>query len=529
MVIDAKEIRKVLKWSEAGLSQRTIAGKLSISKTTVQRVLCRASDLDITSVEAEQKNDKDLLAAFFPAREITVRFKKMPDFKEIHDRITHTKHRSVMHEWIDYKEKNPDGYEYSRFCQLYRNWCNEFQVHPKLLTNEVPGQCMYLDWAGDTITCRFGKSDKPVTVYFFVTSLGASELPYVEPFLSMDAQHYAEATIHALGFYGGIPKYVVPDNTKAAVIRNRDYEFELHELFEEMEDYYGYTVLPARPKKPTDKNDVEANVHYSEDYIISDMKLDESKFRSLEEVRAVCAIKLDKLIRRKFRGTNYSRYDWFREVDYPELMPKKKDFVLYRHEYVKVPASYHIHIKHDPEQYSVPYQYIGKEVILKYSDKELYVEDEKTGEIIAEWKRVYNTGLNTVNTLPEHRPPNHQIAVDLKIKDSQWYREQAAKIGPNTLRAINIMLDANQDHPEAIYRSCMGVISQAWNSNKNKYSHSELEEACKAAIDMKSVHYGTIHHYLQSKRSEAKQNSNYSNNRKHLPEHSNIRDNSIYK
>lgn len=528
MTMSSSRIRRILEWSEGGMSQRQIAAKLGIGKGTVQRITTKADDLHLTSVEAHSFGDHDLVILFYPSKGEKLRFKVVPDYMDIHNRITHTKHRSLMHEWLDYRRINPDGYEYARFCQLYSEWCGEMEVHPKLLTDEVPGQCIYLDWAGDTIECIFEGINKPVTVYFFVTSLGASELPYVEPMISMDAMHYASAFIHALDYYGGIPKYVIPDNTKAAVIWNRDKEFELNPLFEEMEDYYGYTVLPARPYSPTDKNDVEANVHRAEDYIISDLKLDELKFKSLDEVKAACRMKLDQMVTRKFKGTDFSRLEWFRKIDYPELMPKKKDFVLYHHEYVTVPASYHVHIKHDQQQYSVPYKYIGHEVILKYSDTDLFVEDKDTGEIIAQWNRVHRTDLNTVNTLDGHRPPNHQIAMALKVKDSEWYREQAAGIGPNTLKAINIMLEAHKTHPEAIYRACMGVISLAWNSNRNKCTYAELEKACDAAIRMKSVHYKTIKNYIRTEREEKKENAARAD-RKHLPEHSNIRDNSIYK
>jgi hypothetical protein len=386
---------------------------------------------------------------------------------------------------------------------------------------------MYIDWAGDTITCQFDDEDKPVTIYFFVTSLGASELPYVEPFKGQSVSEYCQGVVDALDYYGGIPKYVVPDNTRTAVIRNRDQEFELQQTFEEMENYYGYTVLPARPVSPTDKNDAESNVHGSEDYIISDLMLDEARFKSFSEVQAACTMKLNELAMHKFRHTDYNRLQWFRKVDFPYLMPHKKDFIPYSHELETVPASYHVHLKHDPHQYSVPYQYIGHDVILKYSFTELIVEDKDSGNVIAKWPRFYGTRLDTIHTLDAHRPPNHQIAVALRVKDGPWYLEQAAKIGPWTHKAVQIMLDSHKDHPEAIYRACMAVVSSAWNGNKHKCTYGELEQACRSAIEMKSVHWKNIKACLQVQKEEKKEYP--SEDRKHLPSHSNIRDGSIYK
>lgn len=527
MVINAYKIRKILLFNESGMSQRGIARKLSIGRGSVERLLSKAEVMRMTSVEARLMKDEELMNMFFPSLKVIRRTKELPDFKAVHDRITHTSHRSVMHEWSDYKKIHPDGYEYSRFTQLYKEWCGEMKVHPKLLMNEVPGQCMYVDWAGDTITCHFQGDAEPTKIYFFVTSLGASELPYVEPFSSMELENYVAGTVNALKYYGGIPKYVVPDNTKTAVTQNKDKEFQLQRVFEEMENYYGYTVLPARPLSPTDKNDVEANVHLSEDNIISDMKLKEDKYTSVEEVKNDCAVLLSEMILKKFKHTGYNRLQWFQDVDFPHLQPLKKDFILYSHEYVTVPASYHVHIKHDPHQYSVPYQYIGHEVILKYSFTDLIIEDKESGNEIARWPRFYSTSLDTVHTMPEHRPPSHQIAAALRVKDAQWYREQAGRIGPWTLKAVNTMLDHYKNHPEAIYRACMAVVSSVWDKSKNRYTYAELEKACMTAVKMDSVHWKTIKHCLQEVRTSGSSTGNHP--RQHLPEHSNIRDKSIYK
>ncbi|MDY4640371.1 MAG: hypothetical protein SO412_01280, partial [Erysipelotrichaceae bacterium] len=47
-------------------------------------------------------------------------------------------------------------------------------------------------------------------------------------------------------------KYVVPDNTKCATVKNHQTEVILNKVYEDMQEHYGYVVLPARPKAPTD-------------------------------------------------------------------------------------------------------------------------------------------------------------------------------------------------------------------------------------------------------------------------------------
>jgi transposase len=51
--------------------------------------------------------------------------------------------------WQEYREANPDGYRYSRFCDLYQRWQKKFDVvmRQKHKADEKP----FIDWAGATI------------------------------------------------------------------------------------------------------------------------------------------------------------------------------------------------------------------------------------------------------------------------------------------------------------------------------------------------------------------------------------------
>ena len=47
------------------------------------------------------------------------------------------------------REKNPDGYRYSRFCDLYRRWLRRQEV--VLRQEHRAGEKLFVDYAGDTI------------------------------------------------------------------------------------------------------------------------------------------------------------------------------------------------------------------------------------------------------------------------------------------------------------------------------------------------------------------------------------------
>ena len=59
--------------------------------------------------------------------------------------------------------------------------------------------------------------------------------------------------VRAFEFYQGVPKLVVPDNTKTGVTKACRYDPDLNPTYQEMAMHYGVGVVPARPYKPRDK------------------------------------------------------------------------------------------------------------------------------------------------------------------------------------------------------------------------------------------------------------------------------------
>ena len=523
----AEVIRMIVRDTEGGASQRELSRMYQIGKGTVGRILDKAKVNDVTSMELGKMTDDEVINTFYPSRQNARRDKKVPDFKEIHDRICMTKHRSMYHEWTDYRKANPEGYSYSRFMELYVEWCHNFKVRPVMLDNEIPGRCVYVDWAGDTVTVQLDGYTKPQTIYFFVTSCGASELPYVEPFLNTKEESYIDGTVHALRFYGAVPERLVPDNCKTAIENNDIYEFTPNSAYAEMAGYYDCKIIPARPVSPTDKNDVEANVYRSEDWIISDVEVHKKEFRTFEEIKDFCAIKLDEMNLKNFKKTKFNRLDWFRNTDLPHMRPLKvKDFVLKSRYTVTVPSNYHVQLKDDPHQYSVPYQYIGQEVEILYDEHTLdvYKANRKPKDKpIVSWERSHSDGLDLIHTIPAHRPASHQFAVELKEHTSYWYLNEAKKIGPHTYTVIQEML-TSKSTPDEMFRSCLSLLYLVKPDGKRHATVSELESACKQALEMNSVHFTTIYNNIKMCRSEKKEETK----KESLPEHENIRPGNTY-
>src|SRR5712675_987834 len=51
--------------------------------------------------------------------------------------------------WDEYIERDPEGYRYSRFCELYRSWESKLSV--TMRQTHVGGDKLFVDYAGDTV------------------------------------------------------------------------------------------------------------------------------------------------------------------------------------------------------------------------------------------------------------------------------------------------------------------------------------------------------------------------------------------
>jgi transposase len=51
--------------------------------------------------------------------------------------------------WEEQRAVHPDGYGYSRFCELYRAW--EARLSPTMRQSHVAGERLFVDYAGTTL------------------------------------------------------------------------------------------------------------------------------------------------------------------------------------------------------------------------------------------------------------------------------------------------------------------------------------------------------------------------------------------
>jgi len=214
-------IREVLRLAATGTSNRMVSGCLGIARSTVADVLERAEAAGLTWPLAPEIGDAELAQALYqrPARSphLGARRHAEPDWAAIHLELKRP-HVTLALLYEEYRAQHPVGYGYSRFCELYRGF--EEKLAPTMRQTHVAGDKLYVDFAGGTVPVMVDKLKGTIRqAQIFVACLGASSYTYVEATWGQTTADWVGAQASALGFFGGSPRLIVPDNPRAAIAK----------------------------------------------------------------------------------------------------------------------------------------------------------------------------------------------------------------------------------------------------------------------------------------------------------------------
>ena len=241
-----RQVRDVLRLNGAGVSGNEIARRVGVASSTVRLTLRRLAAAGLGWPLPAETTDAALEAQLFTAvgTKQGHRRRAEPDWAALHRELKR-KHVTLQILWDEYIEQNPDGYRYSRFCELYRTWAAHVSV--TMRQRHAGGDKLFVDYAGDTVPVivdRLTGKTRPAQV--FVAVLGASSFTYAEASWSQALADWIGAHTRTFEAIGGVPKLLVPDNTKVAIIKACLYEPQVNRTYADMAAHYDTAILPAR-------------------------------------------------------------------------------------------------------------------------------------------------------------------------------------------------------------------------------------------------------------------------------------------
>jgi transposase len=214
-----RQVRDVMRLKATGVAIREIARRVGAAPSTVRLTIRRLEAAGLSWPLPADMTDSALEQRLFTSAGTKVGHRRHaePDWPTVH-RDLKRKHVTLSIIWEEYIDRHPDGYRYSRFCELYRAW--EGRLSVTMRQSHTAGEKLFVDYAGDGVPVVVDRLTGEIRkAQIFVAVLGASNFTYSEATWTQGLADWIGAHVHAFEAIGGVPRLLVPDNTKVAVIK----------------------------------------------------------------------------------------------------------------------------------------------------------------------------------------------------------------------------------------------------------------------------------------------------------------------
>lgn len=444
---------------------RQIARSLGRSRTTVRDRIAQAEKAGFGRegpVWTAAGWRAALVAAAAERGDTETRFPLRMSLAPLHDEIAASLAASTMTTvWQRLRDAGRTSVSFPTFRRFVMQQIRS--VDPARLTVLLPdpafGEAMEIDYG------RLGMWTDPQgarrrTVWAFVATLRASGMHFVRPVLTMDRRTWITCHQEARTFFGGSPKFWIPDNLKTGVLKADLYEPRLNRAYRELAEHHGAIIDPARALHPKDKPRVERAVPYVRDSFWSGRH-----FSSFEEiVQAALVWSRETAPRRRHRVHGVPVRLLFDERERPALLAlPSRPFALVEWKEAKVHPDCHVAI--DRVLYSVPWQHVGKSLQARISSSLVELFD---GDVLV--KTHVRDGRRR-QTDQADLPPDK---VAFLMRTPAWCRRRANEIGTASAALVDDLL-------------AQGGLTrlrevQALLRLSDKYDTARLEAACALAL-----------------------------------------------
>lgn len=479
-----RKIREVLRLHGLGLNKQQIHRSTGLARSTIRECLARAEHAGVPSPAPDLLGDVELERLLFGDPSPPSTGKVMPDFACVKRELAGKGVTlQLVHAEYEADVGAQDAYSYSRFCELFR-------VHeratksPTMRQRHVAGEKVFVDWTGMTVEIIDRPTGEVIDAQIFVGSMGASSFTHARAYRSQRQRDWQMAHVHLFESLGGVPRIVVPDNTKTGVTHPHHYDPDVNLAYADLARHYDVAVIPTRVVKPQDKAKVENAVLQVERHVLAPLR--KLTFFGIDELNDAMGPLIDALNTRTMRDYDASRRELFEQLDKPalRLLPAER----YQHaEWSRAKVGPDYHVKVDGHFYSVPYTLIGTRIEIRHTANTVEIFD-KGMRVSAHARSFAAPGAFT--TRASDMPDSHR-------RHAEWTPQRierwaASEAGPHAARAVARIM-ADKPHPEQGFRSALGVIRLG-----KRYGADRLERACERALKHGAVRYRSIENILKS-------------------------------
>jgi transposase len=518
-VKEMQTVRAILQLMQRQVSLNKIAGQLHLARRTVRKYAKIARQSGYQVDELLVLDDPSLCAVMYPPA--------APVAPDINSRCAYflsrikyyteeLKRKGVTRQllWKEYQQDYPVGYSYSQFCYLLEQHQRIKQA--TMHFEHQPADKMLLDFAGGKLHYTDPETGEVKAVPVLIAVLPFSGYSFAIALADATLPQLVKGLNKCVTWFGGLTVYAKFDNMAQVVKRSCRYEPVFTEMILQWSMHYGIGLLTARVRKPRDKAHVENEVKLTYQRIYAPLR--DRVFFSLAELNSAIEEQLRQHHHEPFQKETFNRQQLFESQEKPLLSALPSALYELKHKVqAKVCQDYHIILGEDWHHYSVPYQYIGKQldVIYDIDTVEIYHLHQRVALHRRSFKRRGWT------TLKEHMPEAHQKVQEQRGWNKDDFLQKAAGIGPDTLAFMEALFQS-RTFTEQCFQASLGIMRLA-----KTYGPQRLEAACKRAVAFRTYSYRIIHTILNNNMDKEELPS-VQGMLFQIPEHENVRGSGFY-
>ncbi len=416
----------------------TIASQLGVHHSVVRRVLCQAG---LTPVKGEAR--KSMVDDYLDF--ILEKLEKYPTLpaSRLYQMVRQRGYRG-----------RPDH---------FRHIVARHRPRPKheafLRLRTLIGEQAQADW-GYFGTLTIGRATRKL--WAFVMVLSWSRQVFLRFYLSAAMPSFVRGHVDAFAFFGGVPRVVLYDNLKSAVLERAAHAIHFNPRLLELARHYSYEPRPVAVAKGNQKGRVERAIRYIRTSFFPALDfsgIDELNQQALEWMTLVAGDRRSREDSRRTVSEDFAE-ERTRLLPLP-IQPFPDD------EVVSVEVGKTPYVRFDLNDYSVPHPYVRRSLAVVASLDEVRVLDG--AQVVATHARVWDRGVQIED--PAHIRP----LVELKRKareNSGMDRLHAA--APSAMRLLEMAAESGANLGSLTAR-LLKVLAEA--------GPSDLETAIATAVE----------------------------------------------
>lgn len=471
------DIREILAHLRAGSSNRQIERDLKTDRRTVGRYREWAGEQGLLTGELpELEKLQALLESTRPDKQPPQNRSTVEPYREVVEKLVKEKVEAKA----IYHRIEERGFKGS-YSAVYRFVCaiKGPQVDATVRVERPPGEEGQVDfgYAGKMIDPETGKLRR---TWAFVMTLSWSRHQYVEFVFDQKIATWLRCHRNAFQFLDGVPKRVVIDNLKAAIVKALQDDPEVQRSYQECALHYGFLIAPCRVRTPEHKGKVEqGGVHYVKRNFLGGRE-PTSITQANQDVTEWCLTTAGERMHGTTKEQPLKRFAETEKARLQALPDTAYDLAIWK----RIKLRRDCYVEFEKSYYSAPYRLIGQQLWVCGGIQQVRIFDPDY-HLIATHERATKPGER--HTHHDHLPPEKLPGL---LLNRETCLATAVEVGPATARIVQTLLDDRvlDRLPTA------GRLVRL----RLKHGNPRLEAACVRALAFGDPSYKTVKGILKT-------------------------------